>query len=73
MKKDAAFLPSLFFFEPSKVLIFFSLLEIGFLLQLVPVSNFGWIDGKKLIIASSLRSLSVSRFGSDRSIEGTGS
>jgi hypothetical protein len=61
-----------FFFEPSKVLIF-SLLEIGFLSQLVPVSNFGWIDGKKLIIASSRRSLSVSRFGNDRSLEGTGS
>ena len=72
MKKDAAFLPFLFFFEPSKVLIFF-LLEIGFLLQLVPVSNFGWIDGKKLIIASSLCSLLVSRFGNDRSLEGTGS
>lgn len=53
---------------------FFSFLEIGFLLQLVRVSNLGSIGGRKLLIASNLRGLSVSTFGNDRpSCEGTGS
>lgn len=74
VKKTQLFYLFLFFFEPSKVLIFFfSFLEIGFLPQSVDVSNLVSIDGRKLIIASHLRSLSVSTFGNDRPVEGTGS